>query len=895
MDFFYFDNQGCPIVAHRAEFDDGTPYFIYNGGCTIKQRDCQPSLRETFEDASTQSALIRCLREPEAIDVTAPWMMCLCPDPIFGPWYHSEESVSCVTRFGKVEIPADVRASVMRDVRLVEKFMTIIQNGVHTLGQRTLIWLTLSPPTTFKLAGRTSSGVATSYIIRDFQEAIGGLDNFQEAQATGVFNFRNRGLIIDLEKDWPFTNFPCYVRNEIPFYILYSPMLFSDPRFARLNPEILFGFAALRRQRGSEVSLADTVQEEMDLRRYDAQLQEVIQVTYSEDRVRRAASLSWTQQKEGWRINYYLVDYERWVPRPINKDQTEVLFQVYDFVVAPQADQKIKRVTFLGFRPIAFDKWNQRHLDVLEEKLHQHKMLTDSGDSQWVDDMREILAYASAPLPGQRIDPGYGKVFQPADSMVQKKWGIAHLFHWQEPDSEDLILDEVVQSLILQDTERPCEWVDQDTPSQCASPDQALAHLPDSPLLTSDEEESEFDSDPAAKGLLAPALLHRVQVDEPLGTRVGEQPLIEVVRDIPSFQSYTPTFPFEDYTEHLPLQETVNSVYWQDRPTYNLVCSYSTAVGLTPSDDSLYSSFSLPNFDSDELKEAYLLAPPLSIAMFKAMYYVYPGYRDLGRVLRHGITAHLDFSLAWDGDYLRRKQKLVIADAASQGMTLGQDLQGSSVNGFTEPPITYGVGGMEYVANWSRRLSDNMGRLHARSLSSEDGVEKWIVARFGHRKFLSDYIVEGPSRSLTGHFKGDAKTLTAANGDWIQRERLSEAERAVIRGHAERGGGYTGAVSLFPPTHLIQQQCSWFRAGLWNSSVERLLEFIAIRIEREERAYINGRTHGQWKDWLRSTSKMQVYHRSYNATREDLEWGQNLIQSMYPQDWNGVKIASMEF
>lgn len=405
-------------------------------------------------------------------------------------------------------------------------------------------------------------------------------------------------------------------------------------------------------------------------------------------------------------------------------------------------------------------------------------------------------------------------------------------------------------------------------------------------MLLSEEEDEQT--------LPVAAMEHRVQVDDPLTNRLGEQSQVALIRDMPSFNSYTPTFPFDDYSNCIPLDGTVDSVYGRDRPTYNLVCSYANAMGLETSRDSIYSTFALPKFDIEDLEEAYLIAPPLSIALFKAMYYVYPGYHDLGRVLRQGVTSHIDFSLAWDGEFLRKKQKLVIAEAAARGMTLSQDLEGSSVHGFTEPPIIYGVGGMEYVANWGRRMSDNMGRLHLRGLASEDGVEKWIAVRFGHRKFLNKYIEDGPSCSLTGHLKGDNRTLTAANGDWIQRERASEAERAIIRGHAQRGGGHNGAVSLFPPTTLIRQQCSWFRAGIWNSSVELLLEHIAEHIDQEDKLFINGRTHGQWKDWLRSTSKMHVYQRPYNAKQEDIEWGRNLMEEMYPSDWNGRKIATLE-
>lgn len=370
MDFFYFDEKDLPIIPIRVEFADGTPFFIYNGGCTLADNSPPPFLRATPWGSSVQGSLIRHLRQPEALDTSAPWMMCLCPDPIVGLWYHSEEPPRLILRGGKIELHSEDRALVMCDIRLVEKLMKIIQNNTHMLGQNgAFVQPFKSGALLQQFKNKEDADFAysfakyhvqvswayikwCSYNLHDFESAIGGLDNYNIAQDTGIFNFRNRGVILDLERDWPCANFPCYARNKIPFYILSSPALFRDPRFTRLNPDVIEGFIAMRRKVGPEVKLADVVEDEKVSRQYDTQLQQRTYIPFNEDRARRAASLSWMHQNQGWEIDYYLVDYERWVPRPVTEEHSKICFRIYDFVVAFENDRKIKRVTFLSNRPL---------------------------------------------------------------------------------------------------------------------------------------------------------------------------------------------------------------------------------------------------------------------------------------------------------------------------------------------------------------------------------------------------------------------------------------------------------------------------------------------------------------------------------------------------------------
>ena len=56
-----------------------------------------------------------------------------------------------------------------------------------------------------------------------------------------------RGVICNLEKDWPVINIPLHVQNNIPFFYLWDFEARSDSRFSRLNPALNMTYWGIRK------------------------------------------------------------------------------------------------------------------------------------------------------------------------------------------------------------------------------------------------------------------------------------------------------------------------------------------------------------------------------------------------------------------------------------------------------------------------------------------------------------------------------------------------------------------------------------------------------------------------------------------------------------------------
>lgn len=304
----------------------------------------------------------------------------------------------------------------------------------------------------------------------------------------------------------------------------------------------------------------------------------------------------------------------------------------------------------------------------------------------------------------------------------------------------------------------------------------------------------------------------------------------------------------------------------------------------------------LPSFNYESLQNVYILAPPSSVAIFKVLYYVYPAYQSVADVLRHALAAGIEFSLAWDRDTLNELQDEDIEQAAETGQTLKDVHVGYSLRaGSSEALIDWGYqGGNVYKGNWLQRLNDLVTRVHIRGLGPEASVEKWVVLYWRNPRFLEEFMCDGPSLSLTSLALGDSDTLVSASNAQLKRDRITDLERALIRGASQRTGGRTRRVSLYPATWIMRLELPCFWEGVWNYTVDDLLAYISQEIKNDNPIFCVGKTDREWRKFINQCSTRPEYKREFVVGKKDVQWGVTLMERLYTQDWNGHRVGDLK-
>ncbi|KIY60830.1 hypothetical protein CYLTODRAFT_415868, partial [Cylindrobasidium torrendii FP15055 ss-10] len=709
-----------------------------------------------------------------------------------------------------------------------------------------------------------------------------GEELYDMVEETGLHNFRNRGVVLRPEEDLFRANYIMYARSEVPFYILSCPALFKEERFLRLNPDLILAYAELRKS-SNHTELAEVLRHEgWDEDRahdFDQYLQLLKHESYAPGRVRSASFLSAYHRRNHWQAEYYVVDYEGWHPRAITEEDSDYYFGACHFYVYEDRDSKIKRITFHQAHPWKYLRSIGQHREaedrqqyILEEKLAR-------GDSDLIDDNRSLLAARFAPRVGEVVEWASGNVVQSPNDQLDSstQYGISFMFHYWKGDLRRLLLEDLILNIIDTDNEKDDALVDEVTRSQCHSI--ASSRSP-SPEPRKDEEMRMLE--PATKSILS-------------NEEIQSAAVVIAAKEIPALgYQYQPAFPFADYSQAAPMR-IESSLYTYDRSSYNLAMSYASSMGIIGEVFAPFDLFQIPEFNSDTLLQAHLWAPPRAMAALKTYQYIYPGYKDIRKTLRYALMRHIEFSLAWDQQALEPVRVRHMNALFEVGRTLKDDHIGMSLRpNHQQALVIYGYGGDDYTQNWTGCLEDLARRPHMRGLASQGAiVEAYILPVWTNGKYIIDFLQEGPSPTLAAHHLGDGTTLISAlDGSPVQRERATETERAVIRGVAKNGEGKL--VSRYPSTQTLMAKLSFFRAGIWNESVQRLLDYITSKIKEGHPTFLGGRSDKEWGDWLHRQTNRHMYRLPFTPSDQDVEWGVRLMKDMYPANWNGVRIRELE-
>ena len=190
-----------------------------------------------------------------------------------------------------------------------------------------------------------------------------------------------RGVLCDLERDWPMINIPLYLQNKIPFFYIWNFEARVDARFSRLNPALNLTYWAIRQ--GKPLKLAPDIEEEdlskiarkaavldnffQEVFAYHNPIDPIIHHTYS----------------------IFIIDFEGWRRRPINHatEPAEHLAKFYYYGVFKEDDDE-------RYHTIVFWRWRKRKPEN-EYSRRQYKMGLPGEEHS--SSIRELYKFDYAP------------------------------------------------------------------------------------------------------------------------------------------------------------------------------------------------------------------------------------------------------------------------------------------------------------------------------------------------------------------------------------------------------------------------------------------------------------------------------------------------------------------
>ena len=197
-----------------------------------------------------------------------------------------------------------------------------------------------------------------------------------------------RGVICDLEWDWPVINIPLYIQNNIPFFYLWNFEAKVDKRFSRLNPALNLTYWAIRQ--GTALSLTPDI-EEGDINkvarqaiRLDHFFQEIFMYRSADDPTILPT------------YALFVIDFEGWKRRPIPYDEAHLASLVkyyYYSVLDEDTDDRYKTVIF----------WRWRKREPKDEYLRRQYKVSLPGEEQ-AGSIRELYKFDYGPKSGVSYD-----------------------------------------------------------------------------------------------------------------------------------------------------------------------------------------------------------------------------------------------------------------------------------------------------------------------------------------------------------------------------------------------------------------------------------------------------------------------------------------------------------
>ncbi|EDR05612.1 uncharacterized protein LACBIDRAFT_302978 [Laccaria bicolor S238N-H82] len=616
-----------------------------------------------------------------------------------------------------------------------------------------------------------------------------------------------RGIICDLERDWPTINIPLYIQNNIPVFYLWNFEARVDNRFSRLNPALNLTYWAVRQ--GTALTLSADIEEE-DLNkiarqalRLDHFFQEAF--TYrSLDDFRISPTYS-----------FFIIDFEGWKRRPIPYDENTItsLLKFYYYNVFDEDGNN-------DHRTVVFWRWHKR--EPRDDYLKRQYKVGLSGEEQ-AGTIREIHKFSYGPKPSISYDIETG--------LITRK---------KTPSQN-------TTSLLLR---MNMDETGTNRSLQGRLSDNAQSEMSiDSGSDSSEEDATRFPEVPDI-------LYHPRAVNSPAAwIRRNEELLTSARRHTAELRTARGdnTTPLCRSQSPIRLSDPYFSPHESPEVMFRrLLKDESAKITYTAS------TWCAPHYawNSDFLEAAFIFVPDIeSEARMRYWANCWDTTATIQRLLTTAVEHGLRFYLALPPDRVRQFRPLVVDSLDRNSASFLYS------TGFQEQTLSPMDNGATFCSTYLAKMNDILRRPHARAFIAEGGQISWIARHWAGTRLMEEFM-SGPSIQVTIHSRGFYDSASE-NASYLAHDIVSEQEKDLLLGYCLGSNGCLGRW-LFPPADIFDDNFELW-TGEWNSALDHIYGRLAEDIARG-RAKL--RTREKWKCWIRNNVRGQR-RPSYLPSRSD--------------------------
>ncbi|EDR09697.1 uncharacterized protein LACBIDRAFT_319060 [Laccaria bicolor S238N-H82] len=607
-----------------------------------------------------------------------------------------------------------------------------------------------------------------------------------------------RGVICDLERDWPVINIPLYLQHKIPFFYLWDFDVRADQRFSRLNPALNLTYWAVRQ--GTTLDLHRDLEEDdlNKIAREAVKLDHYFQQVFT---YRAAVDPSILSSYPA-----FIIDFVGWKRRPINRSEesTESLAKLYYYGVFDDNEEYEHKV-------VVFWRWRKR--EPRDEYLRcQYKTSLPGEEPAGI--LRELYKFGYAPKPGVQYDDDTGlrvvRNRSPGSSLsLLERMGGA--LSGGRPSLQDRLSDDTPRS---------------DTPNTQSA-------MSDDDLMT-------------ARILEVPdTLYHPRAINSPAAWIRHNENLLTNARqgtaDRRASQGIGST-PFRRSQSPTRISDPIHSSH--ERPEImfqRLLRDESAKITYTTS------TWFAPHFawNPEFLEAAYLFIPDEeSEARLRYWANCWDSVGTVKRLLTIAIEHGIRFHLSLPPDSVRRFRPIIVDNLDRSSASFIYNV------GFQEPPLLPADNAATYCATYLARMNDVLRRPHACAFIAEGGQLSWIARRWSGTRLVEEFM-SGPSIQITVHNRGFYDSASE-DASYLSHDIVSEQEKDLLLGYCSGSNGCSGRW-LFPPADMFNGNFDLW-TGEWNAALDHIYRRLADDIARGKAKL---RTREKWKCWIRNNERGQ--------------------------------------
>ena len=607
-----------------------------------------------------------------------------------------------------------------------------------------------------------------------------------------------RGIICDLERDWPVINIPLYIQHGIPFFYLWDFDVRADVRFSRLNPALNLTYWAVRQ--GTTLVLHP------DLKEYDLNkiAREAVKIDHYFQEVFTYQSAVDPPILSSYTA--FIVDFVGWKRRPINhrKETIESLSRFYYYGVFDNDNEYEHKV-------IVFWRWRKR--EPRDDYLRRQYKTSLPGE-EYAESIRELYKSTYAPKPGVVYDKdtglrvSKGRSLSAPLSLLERMGGSPAS---GRPSLQDRLSNDMPQS---NTPSSQSTLSDEDSMSIC------ITEVPDT-------------------------LYHPRAINSPAAWIRHNETLLANARRATSVWRAAQGVEAPLYCRSQSPTRISNPIHSShERPEVmfqRLLKDESAKITYTNS------TWFAPHFawNPEFLEAAHLFIPDIeSEARLRYWANCWDLIGTIQRLLTTAIEHGIHFYLALPPDSVRRFRPIRVDSLDRSSASFIYNV------GFQEPPLSPAKNAATYCASYLAQMNDVLRRPHARAFIAEGGQLSWIARRWTGLRLVEEFMSR-PSIQTTVHNRGFYDSASE-DASYLTHDVVSEQEKDLLLGYCPGLNDCSGRW-LFPPADIFNGNFKLW-TGEWNAALDHIYRRLADDIARGKAKL---RTREKWKCWIRNNDRGQ--------------------------------------